>query len=208
MGVTIISICVGVPIIHRYGGYIKIRLYTRFRFYPWDKVDENIEDKEYDEFVLYFSDDWPWVCDTLMPKLEDEHGFKLCVHDRDFVPGSYIEDNITKAIDWSRRTIVVVTPEYTNSYWCNVEFLQATQKALNERVDFLIVVLLRKVNDKDLAGKDVRPLKLHMKTKTFVSVEDKRFWKKLVYALPTVSIKDAEDEEANVNDDMGPLVGI
>ena len=35
-------------------------------------------------FVSHYHEDWDWVLDTLMPKLEEECGYYLCVHDRDF----------------------------------------------------------------------------------------------------------------------------
>ena len=88
-------------LIYRYRGYIKIWLYTRFRFHPWDKVWENLEEKGYDAFVSHFHEDWDWVLDTLMPKLEDECIFCLCVHDRDFDLGLQIKENITHAINSS-----------------------------------------------------------------------------------------------------------
>ena len=122
-------------IIYRYKGHIKIWLYTRFGFHPWNKVKENINEKEYDAFVSYNSNDWDWVLDSLMPQLEEEHGFKLCVHERDFDLGIEIKDNITKAIKLSRRTIVILMPEYAKSFWCNLEFLEAIVKAFNKQTN-------------------------------------------------------------------------
>ena len=82
--VTIVIIVV----IHRYRGYIKIWLYTRFGFHPWDKVEENLEEKDYDAFVSYCNKDLKWVAGTLMPYLEaPQCGYHLCVHERDFCSG-------------------------------------------------------------------------------------------------------------------------
>ena len=41
--------------------------------------------------------------------LEDNHGFELCVHTRNFIGGSAIATNITLAVQRSRRTIVLLT---------------------------------------------------------------------------------------------------
>ncbi len=41
--------------------------------------------------------------------LEEELGFKLCIHERDFMPGTSIIGNIEDAVKHSRRTIVIVS---------------------------------------------------------------------------------------------------
>ena len=41
--------------------------------------------------------------------LEEEHGFELCVHNRNFIGGTAIATNITNAVRMSRRTIVFLT---------------------------------------------------------------------------------------------------
>ena len=51
-----------------------------------------------------------WVRDHVMDFLEsEEHGYKLCMHNRDFVPGNTILHNICTSIKHSRRLISVVT---------------------------------------------------------------------------------------------------
>ena len=88
------------------------------------------------------------------------------------------------AIQYSRRTILVLTPEFIKSGWCDLEFQAAHQRALEDRSNFLIVVLLKEVDHKDLD----ETLRLYMKTKTYVSVNDKWFWQKMLYAMPKVPI--------------------
>ena len=180
-------------VIYRKRGYIKIWIFTRYGFHPWDKIDENIKDKEYHAFVSCHSTDWPWVCDILMPLLEDEHGFKLSVHERDFELGAQIRDNITKAVNSSRRAIVVLTPEYAKSFWCNVEFLEAKVKAFNDRVNYIIVVLLKPVEHKKLD----MVLRLYLETNTYVNATDNWLWKKMVYAMPKVQIAKLKDQHNN-----------
>ena len=188
-------------------------LFTRFGFHPWDKVKENLEGKKYDAFVLYHIDDWPWICDTLMPKLKDEHGFKLYVHERDFELGLEIKDNIIKAINSSRRIIFIVTPEFVKSFWCSLEFLEATQKAFDERTNFLILALLKEIDDKDLEGKDRSILRLCMKTYTYAKVSDKWLWRKMLYAMTKVPLdqlkvqKNSQHDNNHLLDNQGPHNG-
>ncbi|KAF3836252.1 hypothetical protein F7725_028810 [Dissostichus mawsoni] len=42
---------------------------------------------QYDAFISYNTHDEPWVIKELVPKLEEEQGFRLCLNHRDFEPG-------------------------------------------------------------------------------------------------------------------------
>ena len=185
LGVAIgITLVFGV-LLYRKRGHIKIWLYARFGFHPWDRVNENPEEKDYDAFVSYCRKDVDWVLDTLLPYLEaPQCGFHLCVHERDFVPGVAITKNIMTAIQCSRRTILVLSPNFIKSGWCDLEFQAAHQRALEDRSNFLIVVLLEEVDHKDLD----ETLSLYMKTRTYITVKDNWFWQKMLYAMPKVSI--------------------
>ena len=44
-----------------------------------------------------------------MEYLENEHGYTLCVHERDFTVGDTIVANIEAAINHSRRMIMVTS---------------------------------------------------------------------------------------------------
>lgn len=45
---------------------------------------------QYDAFVSYNAHDEQWVIEELLPKLEGEQGWKLCLHHRDFEPGKTV----------------------------------------------------------------------------------------------------------------------
>ena len=180
VSVVVVGIILGV-VAFWYRGEIKVWLYARYRWHPWDKGDDDIINKDYDAFVSYSQSDVTWVRNELMPFLESEQNqFQLCVHVRDFVPGVTITKNIMTAIDCSRRTILVLSKEFLKSEWCHLEFQAAHQKALQDRSNYLIVILLEDVNPKDLDGS----LRLYMKTNTYVNAEDTWFKKKLLYAMP------------------------
>ena len=204
------TITVGL-VTYRYRRHIKILLCMKCGFHPWDKVKENPKLKDYDAFVSFCRKDKDWVFKTIMPKLEGEYGFHLCVHDRDFVPGAAITKNIMHAIDSSQRTILVLTPNFIKSVWCDLEFQAAHKRALKDRSNYLIVVVLREVDIKDLD----EMLKLYMETRTYVTAEDKWFWKKIVYAMPKIPIdkvkaqqNDGTQEENEDPNKVGPGVVI
>ena len=172
-------------LIYKYRGYIKIWLFTRFGSHPWDKVKENIQEKDYDAFVSFCHKDVDWALKTLLLYLEaPQCGFHLCVHDRDFVPGVAIIKNIMTAIKYSQWTILVLTPDFIKSRWCDLQFQAAHKRALDDRSNFLIVVLLKEVDVKDLD----ETLQLYMKTDTYIAAEDRWFWQKMLYTMPNVPI--------------------
>ena len=98
--------------------------------------------QEFDAFVAYAGKDSKWICEELRPRLEDgEPSFRLCLHQRDFVGGIDIADNIVAAINTSRRTVIFLTEEYLKRPWCQFEFTQAHQKVFE--LAYYISLILR-----------------------------------------------------------------
>lgn len=61
------------------------------------------------------SDRW-WVVDKLSPNMElIADRYKLCLHERDFVLGSRILDNIEESMESSRFMIVVLSNNFMES---------------------------------------------------------------------------------------------
>jgi hypothetical protein len=74
----------------------------------------------YDVFISYSHKDREWVRDWLLPRLE-EAGLKVCIDYRDFAIGVPILVNIERAVERSRRTLLVLTPDWVSSQWTNFE---------------------------------------------------------------------------------------
>ena len=53
--------------------------------------------------------DRSFVKTEIVEYLENEFGFTLCVHERDFLAGDTIPANIDAAVDHSRRMILVLS---------------------------------------------------------------------------------------------------
>ena len=97
---------------------------------------------EYDAFVSYNSRDELWITEELQPKLEDEFGLKLCLHERDFVLGSDIMEQITSAIENSRKTLFILSPNFLASTWCHWEMNLAHNRLLRTGQDVLMLAIL------------------------------------------------------------------
>jgi hypothetical protein len=99
----------------------------------------------YDGFISYsHSDaDREWVWRTLLPRLE-QADLRVCIDDNDFEIGVPRLVNIERAVDRSRYTMVVLTPEWIKSEWAEFESLligTVDQVAHKERILLLVLRL-------------------------------------------------------------------
>ncbi|KAF4529223.1 hypothetical protein B566_EDAN017592 [Ephemera danica] len=139
----------------------------------------------YDAFVSYSSCDRTWVQDVLMQTLEnDENKYALCLHERDFRLGRYIMDNVAECMDSSRNVILVLSPNFVSSKWCQWELKLVQQLMFENNPDFLILVELEKLRQKDLPS----TLRLLMSTRTYLEcppagADMSNFWIRLKQAL-------------------------
>ncbi|XP_033736673.1 uncharacterized protein LOC117324939 [Pecten maximus] len=143
----------------------------------------------FDAFISYKSskEDEHFVLTKLYPKLEMEMGFKVCMHFRDFTPGEAIANNIISAIERSRRTIMILSPNYINSEWCRMEYQKAQHEMLKMRHKIIPIVLEDVSKCKTLD----KNLKTILSTVTYIewpgeedSKKLEKFWKKIELSLP------------------------
>uniref|UniRef100_A0A3B5MGW6 TIR domain-containing protein n=1 Tax=Xiphophorus couchianus TaxID=32473 RepID=A0A3B5MGW6_9TELE len=129
--------------------FMRSQLYIAYYlFWAWlfdSKYKNKQAPHQYDAFISYNSSDEPWVIGELLPKLEGEQGWRLCLHHRDFEPGKPIIDNITDAIYSSRKTICVISRRYLRSEWCSREVQTASFRLFDEQKDVLILVFLEDI---------------------------------------------------------------
>ena len=86
--------------------------------------------------------------------MEDKKGRKLCIHERDFIPGHGIAENIAKCIRMSRRILLVITKKYTESAWCQYEVQVALAQIHQQRRGKLLIPLLLEVCNLYIARAD------------------------------------------------------
>ena len=179
-GVIFVLILFG--FIYRYKEELKLLLFTRLSWHPFDRADDSDPSKIYDAFVSYSSHDIEWVLRTLKEKLESEDPpYRLCIHDRDFLAGAPIYQNIFDSVKTSRRMIMVLSNSFLQSEWCMLEFRVAHRKVLRDRTNYLIIVLFGDVDTKNLNDDE---LNLYMRTNTYLKVDNRWFWDQLKYSLP------------------------
>uniref|UniRef100_UPI0037E80983 toll-like receptor 22 n=1 Tax=Semicossyphus pulcher TaxID=241346 RepID=UPI0037E80983 len=163
--------------------------YYLFLALLFDKKHKNKKAADqYDAFISYNVHDEPWVVRELLPKLEGEQGWRLCLHHRDFEPGKPIMENITDSIYGSRKTICVISRKYLESEWCSREITLASFRLFDEQKDVLILVFLEEIPTSQLSP--YYRMRKVLKKRTYLSwpraeENTELFWEKLRQALKT-----------------------
>nr|BAE43382.1 unnamed protein product [Mus musculus] len=185
-GATVFLVVVLIVVYHVY--WLEMVLFYRAHF----GTDETILDgKEYDIYVSYARnvEEEEFVLLTLRGVLENEFGYKLCIFDRDSLPGGNTVEAVFDFIQRSRRMIVVLSPDYV------------TEKSIS-MLEFKLGVMCQNSIATKLIVVEYRPLEqphpgiMQLKESvSFVSWKGEKskhsgskFWKALRLALPLRSL--------------------
>ncbi|XP_004078522.1 toll-like receptor 2 type-2 [Oryzias latipes] len=133
-----------------------------------EKAVGEMETFTYHAFISYSHSDADWVRDQLLPCLENNRNpYRLCIHERDFMPGKWIIDNIIENIESSRKIIFVLSRHFVNSEWCNYELYFAQQRAMGKTFSDVILVVKEPIDPSSLPSKYCK-LKKMLSTKTYL----------------------------------------
>nr|QBP05244.1 toll-like receptor 22c [Boleophthalmus pectinirostris] len=179
--------------------------YAYYIFLAWLFDSKNRKKRaacRYDAFVSYNAKDEAWVYRELVPHLEQEQGWRLCLHHRDFLPGKPIVENIADAIYGSRKTICVISRRYLQSEWCSKEMQLASFRLFDEREDVLILLFLE-----DIPVSHVSPyyrMKRLLRGRSYLSWpraadNPQLFWEKLRQALRSTTTAEEDRLRLTVN---------
>ncbi|KFQ18847.1 Interleukin-1 receptor accessory protein, partial [Merops nubicus] len=181
LGATILLIVVLIVIYHVY--WLEMVLFYRAHF----GTDETILDgKEYDVYVSYArnAEEEEFVLLTLRGVLENEFGYKLCIFDRDGLPGGNTTEAVFDFIQRSRRMIVVLSPDYLTEKSISLLEFKLGIMCQNAIATKLIVVEYRPLQ---CTHPSILQLKESVSFVTWKGEKSKRsgshFWKALRLAL-------------------------
>ncbi|XP_069059583.1 interleukin-18 receptor 1-like [Pleurodeles waltl] len=149
--------------------------------------------KEYDAYVSYLKyskidaeAERKFALDVLSHTLEEHFGYKLCIFERDVMPGGATVDDIDLLIDKSRRLIIILSKNYTSDS-AMYELESGLYKSLVERKTKVILIEYNLPEGFTLLPKSLDLLTSSSKVKWG---EDRsrplnsKFWKKLQYLMP------------------------
>ncbi|KAK8758977.1 hypothetical protein V5799_003391 [Amblyomma americanum] len=179
---------------------VKVKAYRRLRSgdrFLWDA------------FVSYHSSDADWVREHIVPTLESTvDRFRLCVAERDFIPGLPIAENVCRGISQSRKSLFVLSRQFAESRWCMFELTLAQHRLFESDRENQMVFIRREQMDESA----LCPLLSYLfRTKTYVQAppedadENVRdyFWLQVRAALELLR-KIVKLLWATVNDDKKP----
>ncbi|KAG7517984.1 toll-like receptor 1 [Solea senegalensis] len=157
---------------------------------------------EFHAFVSYSQHDADWVQNALLPNLQGPAGrLRICQHQKHFVPGKTIIENIMNCVEKSRRSIFVLSARFVKSDWCHYELYFANHQRLSRGSDGIVLVLLEPVPKYIIPSKYYQ-LKSMMDRHTYLEWPQERskqrlFWANLRAALeadlPNAPITDLEE---------------
>ena len=181
LGTLLALVMIVAALIYKYNGEVKVFMFTHFNWHPFDRIDDSDPNKIYDAFVSFSSNDVDWAVNTLQRRLEThDPPYKLCIYHRDFEPGVPIEENIWRSLDQSKRMLVVLSSSYATSDWCLMEFRAAHRKVIEDRMKYLILILLEDLDTNQLD----KEIQNYLRSDTYLVAKSKRFWQNLFYAMP------------------------
>lgn len=166
--------------------------------------DETLTDgKTYDAFVSYLKEchpengeEYTFAVETLPRVLEKQFGYKLCIFERDVVPGGAVVDEIHSLIQKSRRLIILLSQSYLTNE-TRLELESGLHEALVERKIKIILIEFTPTNSCTFLPPSLKLLKPYrvLKWKADKSRSyNSRFWKNLLYLMPAKAIKPWREE--------------
>ncbi|CAL1539901.1 unnamed protein product [Lymnaea stagnalis] len=113
--IAIIGIFVGCGLIYKNRWKLRYLLNkVTSRLFGFKPKGENESRFKFDAYFIYTDKTRSFVLQDCIQELEEKRGHKLCVEDRDFMPGSPIIPDILSGVRNSHKTIPVITPDFYN----------------------------------------------------------------------------------------------
>src|ERR1039458_3108432 len=75
---------------------------------------------DFDVFISYSSRDKAWVRGELLKRIE-QAGLKAFIDFRDFTRGAPSIKEMERGVLKCRKTLLIITPDYIQSEWCEIE---------------------------------------------------------------------------------------
>ena len=169
----------------------RVNVFIKFNIHPFNVDECDGEDMAFDAFVCCAGSD-DQVARMIVDFLEQgEHGrmgYKVCYHERDFLPGIMILDNIQSAIEHSKRVICLMSNEFLRSGMCMFEFDVASNLNIRRRKHRLIVIkwpdidLDEDVDEDNITDRD--RVRLFLSRYTYIEYKSDGWWQQVLYAMP------------------------
>ncbi|XP_064614878.1 protein toll-like [Liolophura sinensis] len=168
------------------------------RLAPWQRrVAKSIPQVNhqccYDVYVACGDAHSNWVANHVTAKLE-VNDWITCVPDRDFLPGEPLDALIVASLQKSRYVLMVLSEQFAQDDVCMFVFRAAHRISVNERRNFLIVLLSEGTNIMDLP----EDIQTYLLTHAYLRQSDADWWQKLTVAM-------VRGPDSAVHNSLGPV---
>jgi toll-like receptor 13 len=172
-------------LLFRFRWHVRLLLYETFRGKNDGARQRRLANHHFN-FDVFVSYDWResrFVLQRVMPQLEGRLGLRLCIHERDFIPGQNIVDNIAHCVEHSKKIMMVFSKNFVRSQWCQFELAFCLSQVM-EYDDALVIVCID-----DVTSHEMTPTMMAvLRTTTYiqwVGLGDaaRSFWGRLQVAL-------------------------
>ncbi|XP_068927386.1 uncharacterized protein [Petaurus breviceps papuanus] len=124
-------------------------------------------------FVSYSSLDSSWAHKFIRKLETDFSDLKICYHERDFLPGKNIIENMVDCIQQSQKMLLILSQDFVQSRWCLLEANLSVFRYCMERKP-VIPIMLKPCQ-----------IPLHLNHLTYLDVNDISFYEKVIKAICT-----------------------
>ncbi|NXB46337.1 I18RA protein, partial [Leucopsar rothschildi] len=163
--------------------------------------------KEFDAFVSYAKlnssenesaliSEEKFALELLPDMLENKYGYKLCILERDILPGGAYTDEVVTAIKQSRRVIIILSPAYVSGPSI-FELQAAVNCALEDKGIKLVLIKFQDFQEPEtlppVVKKALRILPIVTWKSSISAAPHKKFWKYMRYHMPMKTTKRLEN---------------
>ncbi|XP_059167563.1 toll-like receptor 4 [Physella acuta] len=106
---------------------------------------------KYDAYILYTDETRSFVLQDCVQELEVNRGHRLCIEERDFMPGTYTVSAIVSAVQNSAKTVPVVTPEFYDGEYAEYGLKMAVMEEIFSRRSVLHLCIYKPVSADDMS---------------------------------------------------------
>ncbi|CAL1541894.1 unnamed protein product [Lymnaea stagnalis] len=106
---------------------------------------------KFDAYIIYSDDTRRFVVRDCVRELEEKRGHRLCIEERDFLPGTYNVSNIVSGVQNSARTVAMVTPEFYQGEYSEYGVKMALMEEIFMHRSVLFLCMCEPTDNRDLS---------------------------------------------------------
>ncbi|CAL1547657.1 unnamed protein product, partial [Lymnaea stagnalis] len=115
------------------------------------KPKTNGDGFRFDAYLLYTDETRDFVIRDCVRELEEKRGHRLCIEDRDFLPGTYIISNIVSGVQNSTKTVPVLTAEFYQGEYAEYGVKMALMEEIFAHRSVIYLCIYKPMDDEHIS---------------------------------------------------------